>query len=218
MKRLAIVFLLFTAACSTVPPTQVHQPMSARPVLREPMPLATGSIYQAGNSRPLFEDRRARFVGDTITVRITENTTATKKASNKLDRSNSQKAAVDSFLGLPLSGLTGLALDASSSTNFNGKGEAANNNAFNGSMTVTVIDLLPNGNLLVSGEKQISIGEEQEFVRLSGVVNPTFVDATNSVDSSRIADARVEYKSSGQVSEGQMMGWLARFFLSVLPF
>ena len=78
--------------------------------------------------------------------------------------------------------------------------------------------MLPNGNLLVSGEKQIAIGNEQEFIRISGVVNPSFVDFTNTVDSSKIADARIEYKSSGQIAEGQVMGWLARFFLSVLPF
>ena len=85
-------------------------------------------------------------------------------------------------------------------------------------MTVTVIDVLPNGNLLVSGEKQVAVGDEQEFVRISGVINPSFVDATNTVESSKIADARIEYKSSGQVAEAQTMGWLARFFLNVLPF
>jgi flagellar L-ring protein precursor FlgH len=85
-------------------------------------------------------------------------------------------------------------------------------------MTVTVIDVMPNGNLLVSGEKQLAIGEEQEFVRISGVINPSFVDAFNTVESSRIADARIEYKSSGQVAEGMVMGWLARFFLNVMPF
>jgi len=78
--------------------------------------------------------------------------------------------------------------------------------------------VLPNGNLLVSGEKQVSVGEEQEFVRISGVVNPSFVDANNTVESSKIADARIEYKSSGQMAEAQTMGWLARFFLNVLPF
>jgi flagellar L-ring protein precursor FlgH len=112
----------------------------------------------------------------------------------------------------------GLNLDGSSSTNFSGKGEAANNNAFSGSITVTVIDVMPNGNLLVSGEKQLSIGEEHEFVRISGVVNPSFISFANTVDSSKVADARIEYKSAGQISEGQFMGWMARFFLNVLPF
>jgi flagellar L-ring protein precursor FlgH len=77
---------------------------------------------------------------------------------------------------------------------------------------------MPNGNLLVSGEKQVAIGHEQEYVRISGVINPSFVDAFNTIASSKVADARIEYKSAGQISEGQIMGWMARFFLNVLPF
>ncbi len=218
IKYLIPWFAVVTAACTTVPPTNVHQPMTARPELRSSVPSASGSIYQAANSRPLFEDRRARFIGDTITVKITENTRASKSASNKLDRTGTQTASVNGFAGLPVGGLTGLSLNGTSTTSFSGKGEAANNANFSGSLTVTVIDVLPNGNLLVSGEKQIAIGAEQEFVRVSGVVNPAFVDFSNAVESSKIADARIEYKSSGQVAEGQVMGWLARFFLSVLPF
>ena len=115
--------------------------------------------------------------------------------------------------------MNGLASYETASANaFSGKGEAANNNIFTGNMTVTVIDVMPNGNLLVSGEKQLAIGREQEFVRISGIINPSFVDAFNTVESSRIADARIEYKSSGQVADGMVMGWLARFFLNVMPF
>jgi flagellar L-ring protein precursor FlgH len=218
MKVVLLASCLLLAACTSVPPTNVHQPMTARPEVRQIAPLANGAIYQAANSRPLFEDRRARFVGDTITVKITENTSASKKASNKLDRTGTQSASISAFSGMPVAGLNGLNMEGTSTTNFSGKGEAANNAVFTGNLTVTVIDVLPNGNLLVSGEKQIAIGEEQEFIRVSGVVNPSFVDFSNTVDSAKIADARIEYKSSGQVAEGQVMGWLARFFLSVLPF
>jgi len=217
MKRLAYLAVLACAACTTVPPTNVHQPMSARPAPRVTVPAGNGAIYQAGYTRPLFEDRRARYIGDTITIKITESTAASTKSNSKLDAVTAQKAAVDTMGGLPKA-LVGLDLGASSSTSFSGKGEAANNNAFNGNITVTVIDVLPNGNLLVSGEKQLAIGHEQEFVRISGVVNPAFVDFSNSVESSRVADARIEYKSAGQIADGEAMGWLARFFLSVMPF
>jgi len=218
MKRLAILALAVTAGCTSVPPTNVHQPMTARPSPRFEQAAANGAIYQAAYSRPLFEDRRARFVGDTITIRITENTTASTKSNNKLDRSNSSTASITAMDRLPGQSMLGMNLNAQSANAFSGKGEAANNNVFSGNMTVTVIDVMPNGNLLVSGEKQLAIGHEQEFVRISGVVNPSFVDAANTVDSSKIADARIEYKSAGQVSEGQVMGWLARFFLNVMPF
>ena len=218
MKRLALLALVATAGCSTVPPTNVHQPMTARPAPRLEAATGNGSIYQAAYSRPLFEDRRARFVGDTITIRITENTTASTKSNNKLDRSNSSTASITAMDRLPGQSLLGMNFNAQSANAFSGKGEAANNNVFSGNMTVTVIDVMPNGNLLVSGEKQLAIGHEQEFVRISGVVNPSFVDASNIIDSSKIADARIEYKSAGQISEGQVMGWLARFFLNVMPF
>lgn len=218
MKFIFSLFFLLTVGCATVPPTNVHQPMTARPSPRFDLPAGNGAIYQAANSRPLFEDRRARYVGDTITVKITESTTASTKSNNKLDKSNTATASVTGLSGLPGKGLLGLDLNAKSANAFSGKGEAANNNVFTGNMTVTVIDVLPNGNLLVSGEKQVSIGAEQEFVRISGVVNPSFVDAFNIVESSKIADARIEYKSSGQLAEGNLMPWLARFFLNVMPF
>jgi len=218
MKRLVLISLLLSAGCSTVPPTNVHQPMTARPSPRFEMPSGNGAIFQAASARPLFEDRRARFVGDTITVKITESTTASTKSNNKLDKSNTASASITGLSKLPGKGLVGLDLGAESANAFSGKGEAANNNIFTGNMTVTVIDVMPNGNLLVSGEKQVAIGHEQEFVRISGVINPSFVDAFNTVESSKIADARFEYKSAGQISDGQVMGWLARFFLSVMPF
>lgn len=218
MKRLALLALVLTTACTTTPPTNVHQPMTARPSPRFDAPSGNGAIFQAGYSRPLFEDRRARFVGDTITINITESTTASAKSNSKLDKSNTSKAGISALAGLPGQSFLGMNMNATSSNAFSGKGEAANNNVFNGSITATVIDVMPNGNLLVSGEKQVAIGHEQEFVRISGVVNPSFVDFSNSIDSSKVADARIEYKSAGQISEGQLMGWLARFFLNVLPF
>ena len=218
MNRLMLCVLVLSAGCSTVPPTNVHQPMSARPAPRFETAMSNGAIYQAGAGRPLFEDRRARYVGDTITVNITESTTASAKSNNKLDKTNTATASISALNGLPGKGLVGLDMNAASANAFSGKGEAANNNIFTGNITVTVIDVMPNGNLLVSGEKQLAIGHEQEFVRISGVVNPSFVDAFNTVASSKIADARIEYKSAGQISDGQVMGWLARFFLNVMPF
>ncbi|MEY2632624.1 MAG: hypothetical protein RIR00_1278, partial [Pseudomonadota bacterium] len=107
---------------------------------------------------------------------------------------------------------------ASNVNNFSGKGESVANNVFTGTITVTVIEVLANGNLLVSGEKQLAIGQGQEFIRLSGVVNPNFVNSANTIDSTKVADVRVEYRSSGYIAESQVMGWLARFFLTVLPF
>lgn len=218
MKRFLLLVVAAVAGCTTVPATNIHQPMSVRPAPRMEMASGNGSIYQAAGSRPLFEDRRARFVGDTITITITESNTASKTSNNKLDRSGSNVASISAMAGLPGQSALGLNLNTKTTNAFEGKGEAGNKNSFSGSITVTVIDVLPNGNLLVSGEKQVAVGEEQEYVRLSGVVNPAFVDAANTISSSKVADARIEYKSAGQLSEGMMMAWLGRFFLNVMPF
>ncbi|MCL2021945.1 MAG: flagellar basal body L-ring protein FlgH [Betaproteobacteria bacterium] len=227
MKRFFVfpALLALLSGCSTTPPTSVHQPMTARPEYRQVPQAANGSIFQETSARPLFEDRRPRFVGDTLTVNITESNRAAADSSSNVNRSSKVSAGVDNLSIYPLDKIGAvrrmgdLNIGASSSNEFSGGGDVTNNNVFQGKMTVTVIEVFPNGNFLVSGEKQVSIGAQQEFIRLSGVVNPRdVVSETNSVDSSRIADARIEYKASGTISEAQIMGWLARFFLSVLPF
>lgn len=221
VTRLAPAFAVLGAAllagCNSVPPTNVHQPMTARPA--EPPPVyGNGSIYSAATSRPLFEDRRARFVGDTLTILITEANSAGSKSDDTASRSTSMTAGYPTITNLPGKSFQGTALSASGASSLAGKGETTNSNTFTGSITVTVIEVLSNGNLLVSGEKQVSIGPGQQYIRLSGIINPAFISASNTVPSSSVADARVEYKESGQFAETQVMGWLARFFLNVLPF
>ena len=213
-----LLWVLLLGACTTVPPTNVHQPMTARPSPRQETVSATGSIYQAGVSRTLFEDRRARYVGDTMTITIAETTSASTKSSTSATRATSISADVPTIVGMPGKSLQGMALSASSANSLDGKGSAAANNVFTGTITVTVIEVLPNGNLLVSGEKQVSIGAGTEYIRLSGIVNPFFINAANTISSAQVADARIEYKESGVISEAQVMGWLARFFMSFLPF
>jgi flagellar L-ring protein precursor FlgH len=205
-------------ACTTVPPTNVHQPMTARPAPRTESLAASGSIYQAGVSRTLFEDRRARYVGDTMHIAITETTSASTKSNTKASRATSVSASVPTISGLPGKSFQGIGLSATGANSLDGKGEAAANNVFSGTITVTVIEVLPNGNLLVSGEKQVSIGAGTEYIRLSGIVNPYFINAANTISSGNVADARIEYRENGVISEAQVMGWLARFFLTVLPF
>jgi flagellar L-ring protein FlgH len=227
MKSRAINLLLalgaaLLAGCNTVPPTNVHQPMTARPAQPPENRYASGAIFNAATTRPLFEDRRARFVGDTLTITIAENTSASTKSNSTATRTSAVDVGLPSVTGLPnnkwLDRSLGISANASSSNTFSGEGEAAAKNAFTGTLTVTVIEVLPNGNLLVSGEKQVALTQGTEYIRLSGVVNPTFITATNTISSARVADARIEYKESGYISEAQVMGWLARFFLSVLPF
>jgi len=207
------------AGCIGVtPPTNVHQPMSVRPEPRPVTASASGAIYHVATARPLFEDRRARFVGDTLTIHITEKTQASKTSKTTAERDQEIGVAVPTIAGFPGKSFQGLTIDANSSSKFSGKGDSDAKNDFTGTITVTVIEVLPNGNLLVSGEKQVAINQGHEYIRFSGVVNPNYITFANSVPSVQVADARIEYKSSGFLNEAQVMGWLARFFLTFLPF
>ena len=220
--KVLVQIVMLAAAVSgcvtTAPTTAIHQPMSIRPEARNYAPPTNGAIFNVASVRPLFEDRRARFVGDTITINIAEKVQASKKSENKTTRSQNIDVTVPTVIGLPFKGVQGTALAASDTNNFAGKGENTSSNDFTGTITVTVIEVYPNGNLLVSGEKQIGLKEGEEFVRFSGVVNPNTITSANTVTSTQVADARIEYKANGFIDTAQVMGWLGRFFLTFLPF
>jgi flagellar L-ring protein precursor FlgH len=203
----------------TTPGTTVHQPMSTRPISPIASPEPNGAIYQPQTARlSLFEDRRARHLGDTITVVLEERTNASKGSTSAANRSGEASLAIPTLTMLPGAPVEGASLSASSDSTFEGGGRSAANNVFTGNIAVTVIDVYPNGNLLVSGEKQVTINHGTEYIRFSGVVNPVYVNAANTVSSTRVADARIEYQGRGYLSEAQTMGWLQRFFLNVSPF
>ena len=221
MQLLAVALLALLSGCASIystPPTAVHQPMTARPEARTQAGPANGAIYRTAVARPLFEDRRARHVGDTITINLVERTTAQKSANATAARNSSITGGITGISRLPLGGLAGLNVEAGADTDFSGAGAAAANNVFNGTITVTVIDVYPNGNLLVSGEKMLAINQGNEFIRFSGVINPNNVSAANTVQSTQVADARLEYRGSGFIDESNTMGWLQRFFVAIMPF
>jgi flagellar L-ring protein precursor FlgH len=210
---------LLAAGCApdAMRKVEVVQPMSVRP-LPPPAPVANrGAIYQAATYQPLFEDHRARTVGDILTVNINEKLNASKKASSTAAKAGAMDFVVPEA-NIGGRGIKGGKLSATSKNDFEGKGDSAANNVFTGAITVTVIDVLPNGNLIIAGEKQIGINQGSEFVRLSGVVDPRFILAGNVVSSTQVADARLEYRGAGYIDEAQTMGWLSRVFLSVMPF
>ncbi|TAN85484.1 MAG: flagellar biosynthesis protein FlgH [Gallionella sp.] len=236
-------FLAVLAGCAGNPPTSVHQPMTAKPVEKKTVVPVDGAIFHAGiNERPLFEDKRARNVGDILTINIAEKMTGSRKSSGSSSYSNSIDAKIPTMTtnipdtlvrGIPVVGvpaakllnklfsLTGSAVgETSNETSSKAAGSASED--LTGTIAVTVIDVLPNGNLLVSGEKQVALNQSDEFIRFSGVVNPTTISNLNAVQSTQVADAHIEYKNAGAMNEvindARSLGFLGRFFLSVLPF
>lgn len=215
---LIVVALLGLAGCGSTPSTIVQQPVSVRP---QPVPAQTpssGAIFQVAGYRPLFEDRRPRQVGDTLTITISEKTQAGKKADSSGSKNGDVSASVGGIVGLPLKMFQGLSAEASSENKFDDKSVTNSSNTFTGNVTVTVIEVLPNGNLVVAGEKQIALDKGTEYIRLSGVVQPDTILAGNNVPSSRVADARIEYRTSANFDQAEMMNWMGRFFLSFIPF
>ncbi len=216
-KYAAVLALL--GGCVSVPPAAVHQPMTARPVPAAQPPGGNGAIYQSGyTARSLFEDRRARNVGDTLIITINEKISASKESSSSTSRKGDTSLSVSALGGLSGANVLRTPVTAAAENTFEGKGDSSAKNAFTGTIAVTVIEVLPNGNLLVSGEKQMNINQGGEFIRFSGIVNPMNIGSTNSVSSTQVADARMEYKGTGYIDEAQTMGWLSRFFMSVSPF
>lgn len=217
--------ILLSTGCAYIP----HKPLVNGETTVMPAPVApavaNGSIFQSGQAmnygyQPMFEDRRPRNVGDTLTIVLQENVSASKSSSANASRGGSTGMSFDATPRM-LSGLFGsdrMKTDISGNNDFSGKGGAAAKNTFSGTITVTVKQVLQNGNLAVVGEKQIAINQGTEFIRFSGVVNPRTISGSNTVISTQVADARIEYVGNGYINEAQQMGWLQRLFLSLSPF
>ena len=226
MPRIALLTgVLLLSGCAHI----LQKPLVEGPTTAAPLPVnpvATGgSLFMAGQGmnygyQPMFEDRRPRNVGDTLTILLQENVSASKSSSASANRNGSAgmgliavPTKLNSWLG------DGKAdFEAEGKNDFAGKGGAAARNTFTGTITVTVNQLLPNGNLSVVGEKQIAINQGTEFIRFSGVVNPRTISGSNTVPSTQVADARIEYVGNGYINEAQNMGWLQRLFLNLSPF
>lgn len=222
----SMMLALVMAGCvSKVPPTSIHQPSTAKPVEEKVVMPLDGAIFHVGvNERPLFEDKRARNVGDILTINIVEKTTGNMKSSGSSSTANSINATTPSVTTGPLAKLLlkAFSMTSSSSNKTATSGAGAATEDLTGTITVTVIEVLANGNMLVSGEKQVALNTSDEFIRFSGVINPTTITNLNTVQSTQVADVHVEYKSAGAMSavmnDVQSLGFLGRFFMSVLPF
>jgi flagellar L-ring protein precursor FlgH len=208
---------LALAGCAVTPPSIVQTPTSARPQAPAVAPVANGSIYQVASYRPMFEDRRARHVGDILTMTISESTSATKASDISGSKTGSTASSVGSLFAVPASTVAKLGASASSANKFEEKGATSSSNTFTGTVGVTVVEVLPNGNLVVSGEKQVAFDKGTEFIRISGVVNPDLIGVGNTISSTQVADARIEYRTNSHIDHAEVMGILSRFFMSFIP-
>jgi len=189
-------------------------------VVAAPVQASPGAIYQAGggNGLSLFADKRARDIGDLLTIQLVESTTAQTNASTQVAKESSIDIGAPNVFGMPVTvnGRDVLSASASGSRDFDASGRSAQSNRLQGSVTVTVVQRLPNGNLVVEGSKQIRLNQGNELVQVQGIVRPADIAPDNSVLSSRVGDARIVYGGRGAIAQSNAMGWLGRFFHSRL--
>ncbi len=218
-RRIGSVLLpALLAACTAVPPGSIVGGVTtARPPAQAVVAANNGSIYQSGNYRPLFEDVRARAVGDTLTILISEKTSADKATGATGSAGGSVNASTGQLLGLPASTTKMLGVNGSVSSKSSNKDTGSASYNFSSTLGVTVMEVLPNGNLSVVGEKQIGFDRGSEYIRFSGVVPRTAIGAGNVVLSTQVADARIEYRTNTQIDKSQLSSMLNRFFYSLLP-
>ncbi len=190
------------------------------PVATQAPRVATGSIFQAGGGMQLFGDRKALRVGDLLTVMLVEKTDASKSASTATARDTSISMSAPTLFGrqMLLGGTPILENSVAAGSDFTGDGESNQSNSLSGSITVTVAEVMANGNLRVRGEKLLSLNQGDEFIRLSGIVRPDDISPENTVESTKLADTYISYGGSGVIADANSKGWLSRFFDVVWPF
>ncbi len=194
-------------------------PMPPPPPRPDPRQQATsGSIYNASTSRFLFEDFRARRVGDILTITLKEKTAASKKASTETAKKSSASMSLPKLFGRPVKagGANILDAEAKGDTSFSGEGGSNQSNSLEGSITVHVVQILPNGNLRVRGEKLLTLNQGSEVVKVTGIVRPQDISSGNTIPSYKVADAQITYKGNGMINSANRAGWLTRFFHSDL--
>lgn len=180
-----------------------------------------GAIYQAGHEQTLFDNAVARRVGDVLTITLVENTNASKSAVTTTKKTTTENMSATALLGAPLTihGRNPLNNSWNGASTFDGEGDSSQSNQLTGSISVTVTKRLANGNLLVRGQKWITINQGREYVRLQGIVRPVDIAPDNTVPSTMVADATIAYGETGTLNDVNSKGWLARFFDSKwMPF
>lgn len=209
----ALIVIAALAGCAAVPSTIVQRPTAARTPYHEPTQPTNGAIFQVAAYRPLFEDRRARQVGDLLTIAITEKTSAVKAGASSGNKSGSASFNVPGLA----QGRLGATVATEAANKFADADNQSASNTFTGTIGVTVTEVLSNGNLVVVGEKQVAMNKGTEFIRFSGIVSPDTING-NTVSSTLVADARVEYRTNSQIDRAEMTAMVSRFFQSLLPF
>lgn len=205
------------SACANKKPMADDPAYAPAVAANMPIPQRTdGSLYQDSYGMSLFDDRKAHYVGDVITVTLSEKTVSKKSSGVAVKKDSSVDMDAGTVLGGVAPAYKGLGFETSieQKRNFSGDADADQSNSLEGNITVTVAEILPNGNLIVRGEKWITLNRGDEFIRISGIVRPEDIAPDNTIISTRLANAKISYSGTGALADSQSMGWMSRFFNS----
>ncbi len=218
-SRKSLILLSLLAAATGCASPKSSQPFEGEQEpsylrLRAAYELPSGSLFQASSAMGLYEDIKANRIGDILTVMLVEQTSGQNSADNSVNQSTEMNVQTPTFGGRSRANMQ---IDLGSENSFSGQSGSSQSNSLSGSITVTVHAVLPNGNLVVEGEKWIRINQANEFVRLKGVVRQVDIDTNNTLLSTQVADARISYGGTG--ANGNSPGWAAKvLFSSIWPF
>ncbi len=225
MKPLLLLSILFSCGC--VGHIAPYKPKVRKydPGVYAARDRASGSSLYVDGSRGLFEDDRAGRVGDIVIIKIDETDAGSHEATSKLARKGANEASAPSTLGLlgavqkayPSLDPSSL-LSTSTNSSFDGAGATTRSGKLSGTLPVRVRAVTPNGDLYVEGTKVVLVGEEENHLYVSGVIRQADIRPDNSVLSSQVADAEIEYTGRGDVTDQQRPGWLTRVFTAIWPF
>ncbi|MBF0152648.1 MAG: flagellar basal body L-ring protein FlgH [Magnetococcales bacterium] len=231
IQRIMPVFLVAVAMLSggcggmTRAAQRPPAPMAyVKPQAPEVLEPKKGSIWQSSDRNTLFLDNKARNVGDLVTVAITEDASAKKDAQTNLKRNGEDDISLGGLFGITAAlqkGMSDKFVDAAkikSNHTFSGQGSTTRSGNLKATISCVVTEVMPNGNLRVEGRRDITVNNENQFIILSGVIRPEDISADNSVLSSKIADARIEYSGDGDVNDQQQQSWFQKFISSVHVF
>ena len=215
--------MLLAGGCTVLPPTPLtHSPDFApiQPVAADRTRLATGGIYNSRVSESWFGRSRNYQVGDVITVLLSESTQAKRSQDSKVSRDSSNTLLPTGLTARAAAGtnlLSGLKLNGGSVSN-TGAGTANQLATLEGSVAVTVVEVLTNGNLVLRGEKQLALSEGSEVIQVAGTIRPEDVAPNNTVQSRRLANAQITYRGTGDLAAASRAGWATSGLLKLWPF
>lgn len=224
LRLVGLCFFVFIvlAGCATPQKHALPEPVYTSANEYIPPEENPGSLFDPGQADYLFADSRARRVGDIVTINIVENTVSKNKASTDASKDSSLNLGVQNFMGegylkgIPIG--TTPAIKAGSSSSFSGDGETKRENYLTTTVSVRVVRVLANGILEVEGGREVRVNDETQIVVVRGIIRSRDIGPDNSIESTAMADARIELYGQGVLADKQKPGWLARILDNVWPF